>query len=295
VNAHLDLVRELKSLRKGRGVYAGRIEQRIGPTLRSTFGIAAGDGPVATRQKVLTRLTALADRLPEDLRLVTLAAFAINSETRLPLYQDRVHWAAIRIDRDARTVRRRVDEAINQLAELAASEPAPRARGWHTAELHVAVALDRHQPEVLEQHRIIAHEDGLREVDLPASLSATPTDLDVYYGGTLITRRTHYALALPTPLPKGESHDFAVGFRLPNPSAMPPHLLCIPPHPYDLFDLRIRFGPTPSRVWTVHGTHPPDPTTPPRNRRHHPVDQAGEIHLRFHHLTPGLAYGAEWE
>jgi hypothetical protein len=27
----------------------------------------------------------------------------------------------------------------------------------------------------------------------------------------------------------------------------------------------------------------------------HTVDQAGEIHLRFRHLTPGLAYGARWE
>ena len=38
-------------------------------------------------------------------------------DVRHPLYQERVNWVAAVIDRDSRTVRRRVDEAVDQVAE----------------------------------------------------------------------------------------------------------------------------------------------------------------------------------
>lgn len=309
MNRHLDLVRELKSLRKGRGVFAGRIGERVGPGLRATFGIVEGDGPVTIRQKMAVRLTELIEQLPEDLRLVTLAAFAINAEARLPLYQDRVLWSAIQVDRDSRTVRRRVDEAIGQLAELAADVPRERVVGqvcgWRTTELRVAVVLDRVQPEVLEQRRIVIGQDGLRELDFAASLLVGRRDLDVrvLYGGTLVDRgaRAHdrfdFGLALPAPASKGESHDFAVRFRLPPEYPVPPYLVCVPRDPCELFDLRVRFGHdrVPPRVWALHGAYQRDGSGLVGAGDERQVDQAGEIHLRFRHLTPGLAYGARWE
>lgn len=309
VNRHLDLVRELKALRKGRGVLAGRIGERVGPSLRATCGIVDADGPVAIRQKVTSRLTELIERLPEDLRLVTLAAFAINAEARLPLYQDRVQWSATKVDRDSRTVRRRVDEAIGQLAELAVDVPLGRAGGhvcgWRTTELRVAVALDGVQPEVLEQRRIVVGQDGLRELDLAACLPVGRRDLDVcvLYGGTLLDRGTgasdrfDFGFALPAPACQGESHDFAVRFRLSPEYPVPPYLVCVPRHPWELFDLRVRFGRdrVPRRVWTLHGAYQRDESGLACDGDQHPVDQAGEIHLRFRHLTPGLAYGARWE
>lgn len=303
MNGHSELVRELKSLRKGRGVFAGRIGERVGPALREACGISAGDGPVAIRRKVTARLVELAGQLPDDLRLVARAAFALEDEARLPLYQERVHWAAVRLDRDPRTVRRRVDEAIHQLAELAADAPGGGAGEWHTAELRVAVALDRARPEVLEQRRIVADRDGLRELDLAAPLPVghdRDVDLDVYYGGTLVDRggdRPDFGLVLPTPVSRGESHDFAVRFRLPTAHEMRPYLVCVPRHPCELFDLRVRFGPdrAPRRVWTLHGTSGREGADQVRHGHRHPVDPAGEIHLRFRRLTPGLAYGARWE
>lgn len=166
----VELVRELKSLRKGRGLFASRIDERVGPALREVCAVAEDDGPAAIRQKAADRLTELAGQLPEDLRLATRAAFAIGAEVRLPLYQDRVRWAAIRLDRDPRTVRRRVDEAITQLAELAAAAPATRIGlpvvapdgDERATELRVVVALERMPSEVL--------------------------DVAVFCGGTLIAR-----------------------------------------------------------------------------------------------------------
>jgi len=309
MNGRTELVRELKSLRKGRGLLAGQIEERVGPSLRAACDVTDGDGLVVIRQKVATRLAELAEQLPEDLRIATLAAFAIDTEARLPLYQDRVRWAAIKVDRDPRTVRRRVDEAINELAELATSAP-PRpacapAGSWHTTELRVAVGLDRARPEVLEQRRIVADRDGVRELDLAVSLPAGRRDMEVgvFYGGTLLDRgmeasdRFGFALALPSPLSRGESHDFAVRFRFPTARAMRPYLVCVPRRPCELFDLRVRFGRdrVPPRVWMLHGAFQRDVSDPVCHGHEHPVNGAGEIHMRFRQLTPGLAYGARWE
>lgn len=301
-----DLVRELKTLRKGRGLYASRFEERVGPRLRAACAVTDGDGLVATRQKVATRLTELADQLPEDLRVVTMAAFAIGTEPRHPLYQERVQWAAYKVDRDPRTVRRRVDEAIVQLAELATASPTGRVgdpgEGWHTTDQQVVVVLDRDRPEVLERRRIVADEDGVSALNLAVSLPTGRRDVEasVYYGGTLMDRgmeasdRIGWALTLPRPLERGQSHDFAVRFRLP---VMRPYLMCVPRHPCDLFDLRVRFSKDrrPAQVWTLRGAFQRDVSDPLFRGDQHPVDQAGEIHLRFRHLTPGLAYGARWE
>jgi hypothetical protein len=307
MSGQIELVQELKTLRKGRALFAGSIEDRVGPSLRAACGITDGDGLLAIRQKVATRLTELSDQLPDDLRLVTRAAFAIEVEARHPLYQERVRWAAMRSDRDPRTVRRRVDEAINQMAELAASG-APDTRAvaaighWHTTELRLAVALDRPEPEVLEQRRIVADKDGVRELDLAVSLPVTRRDLEVtvFYGGTLKDRgmessdRVGFTLLLPKALSRGEPYDFAMRFRLPT---VRPHMVCVPRHPCDLFDLRVRFprNRVPPRVWTLQGIFQRDITDPTCQAIQHKVDSTGELHMRFLHLTPGLAYGARWE
>jgi hypothetical protein len=306
MSGHTELVQELKTLRKGRALFAGSIEDRVGPSLRTACAITDGDGLLAIRQKVANRLAELADQLPDDLRLVTRAAFAIEVEARHSLYQERVRWAAMKSDRDPRTVRRRVDEAITQMAEIAMggqrSHTLAPANHWHTTELRLAVALDRPEPEALEQRRIVADQDGIRELDLAVSPPVASRDLEttVFYGGTLRDRgmessdRVGFTLVLPRPLRRGESHDFAVRFRLPS---VRPYMVCVPRHPCDLFDLRVRFARdrVPPRVWTLHGSFQRDVTDPTCHGSQHAVDQTGEIHMRFRHLTPGLAYGARWE
>ena len=306
---NVELVRELKSLRKGRGVHAVHIEERIGAALRAVCDVADGDGGAVTRRKVAARLAELAEQLPEDLRVAALAAFAVSAEARQPLYQDRVRWAAARVQRDARTVRRRVDEAINILADLAgdapaASGPATQA-SWHTTQLRVSVALDQPQPEVLEQRVVVADRDDVGELELAISLPVARRNLDVdlFYGGSLrdrgreATDRFGFTLGLPKPLARGDSHEFAMRFRLPDADAMRPYFVCVPRRPCELFDLRVRFGRdrVPPRVWLLEGAFQRDVTDPIHSCPRKEVDDAGEIHLRFHQLAPGLAYGARWE
>ncbi|MGH8574807.1 MAG: hypothetical protein ACREX8_19910, partial [Gammaproteobacteria bacterium] len=75
--------------------------------------------PGEIRRKVADRIQSLASGLPDDLRLAVLAAFAIHRRARHPFYQDRVRWVATQLGRDDRTARRRIDDGIERLAELA--------------------------------------------------------------------------------------------------------------------------------------------------------------------------------
>ncbi|MGW3959065.1 hypothetical protein ACWED2_04515 [Amycolatopsis sp. NPDC005003] len=277
-----ELVRELKALRKGRAL-AGRVEDRVGPALRSACAVAESDGMVTIRAKVTDRLSELSAHLPEDLRLAALAAFAITPEARQPLYQERMRWAAARVDRDPRTVRRRVDEAIELLAELAApTSPVAPAGNWHILSLTLALVLE--ESCVFEQHRVVADQDGLRSFE-PALPFAEGSLL---YGGTLSPEGK---VELPVPLRRGESWEFAAVSKLEPATRM----VYVPRHRCEVFDLRLRFGrETPTEVVALDGAFERDIADPRYRGRTLRVDEAGEVHLQFRHLTPGLVYGARW-
>jgi len=275
-----ELVAELKTLRKGRGLQASRLSDRVGPSLRSACGVSEPDGMVAIRAKLTGRLSELATHLPDDLQVALLAAFAITPEARQPLYQERVRWAASRVDRDPRTVRRRVDEAIELLAELALASPAGSSPGsWHTSALTVALVLE--ESCVFEQHRVVADQDGLRSFDLAVGAGT------VLYGGTL----SEGTVEPPLSLSRGESWEFAAVF----PVEPATHLVYVPRHRCEVFDLRVRFGKEgPSEVLALDGAFERDIADSGYRGRTLRPDAAGEVHLQFRHLTPGLVYGARW-
>ncbi|SER91798.1 hypothetical protein SAMN05216188_117133 [Lentzea xinjiangensis] len=294
-----NLVRELKTLRKGRGVHAGRIVDKVGPALAAACGITGADGPAAARQKLVTRLTELVEQLPEDLQLAARAAFGLAPEIRHPLYQERVNWVAMAIDRDARTVRRRVDEAVDQLADLAATTTRRDDGGWHVAELVVSVSLDEEQPEVLERYQVVADQDGVESLEFAPVFPARRRDVDVHllYGGTMQDRsapeRPCFVLFPAEPLARGKAHEFLVRYRLRNRDAMHPCVLHVPERPCDAFDLRLRFGQDRKRiVRTFDGVLRRSGAEP--NGLQQAVDRAGDLHLRFRRLLPGLVYGARW-
>jgi hypothetical protein len=294
--ALVDLVRELKALRKGRGLLASHIGERIGSALRAICDVRDDDGPAVIRQKVARRLENLAGDLPADLRIAVLAAFAIAPDARLPFYQDRVSWTARRLNRDPRTARRRIDAGIDHLAQLATVRPVPAPRaakvapsstGWRTVELRVAVALDRARPEAVEVHRIVAEQDDLAAVDVPV-----PEAAEVLYGAA---RVRHGSVELPRLLGRGAEHEFAVQYPLPEPAV--PHAVRALDRACDQFDLRVRFDRArpPWRIWLLRAALDRDIAEPERTGEIRAADEAGEIHLVFRDLTPGLAYGARWD
>jgi hypothetical protein len=311
-----ELVTELKLLRKGRGILVNQLGERVGPALRSVCAVSDGDDTAEIRRKVSNRLRKLADYLPDDLRVAVLAAFALDPEARLPFFQERVRWAANQLSRDERTARRRIDDGISQLAELAATSDDTVLRtirsagpAWYTEELRVCVALDQPTPESFEVRRIVANRDNLREIDLALTLtgdgSARPSglEIDVFFGGELTHRRMEasdrygFVLTLPEPLDQGDKHEFALRFRVPPGQEMQPHFVCVPQHRCDLFDLRVRFAPgtIPRAAWRLSDAFQRDVSDPVPHGHNVPVDQAGELHQRFEHLTPGKASGVRWD
>jgi hypothetical protein len=318
MDVHGELVNELKTLRKGRGLYASRIGERVGPALREACQVVAGDDPAEIRRKLARRLDILSGALPPDLRVAVLAAFAVSPDSRLPTYQERVRWAGAALDRDPRTARRRVDEGLHQLAQLMIGSVdrvavvAGADTGWHTTELGITLVADRTFPEAIEQRTIVSHQNDLTQLDLAVTLVAPADqaaaarsgrlDVAVVHGGTLTKHwmessdRFAFTLSLPRPLARGDTHDFALHFRLPERELVRPHVVCVPRFPCELFDLRVRFDRDrpPPRIWLLHQVLQREVDDPVPHHQSLTPDPCGDVHLRFRDLTPSLAYGARW-
>lgn len=216
---------ELKTLRKGRGVHTPRIDEQIGPQLRAVCEIDPTDGPGVIRDKLISRLGALAKSLPDDYALAVTAALGIHPDAQDPFLNLRIEWVARRIQRDDRTARRRVDDAINRLAEAAARKAAAPTAAvaevkrdlWYTEESTVGLRLDGTEPLMIERRLMVAESDDIRQLELGVTIPrgedgrmAYEPNIEVLYGGTLIERpvgnysQFKFALQLPKPLMRGD-------------------------------------------------------------------------------------------
>lgn len=306
-----DLVDGLKALRKGRGLFVTNIAERVRPALCEICGITDQDGPAEIRGKVARRLENLACTLPADLRVAAMAAFAITQEARLPLYQDRVEWTAARINRDPRTARRRIDDAIHQLAQQATAQPQLQGQAdttlsppWHTSEMRMVLTLDGEYPQAIERRRVVADRDEVTKLDFAnaGDLSGAVSDgpgiaVSLLFGGIWLdtgTGRAH-VLHLPRMLHRGEAHEYGLRHQVPGGEVRQTRIVCVPSARFDHFELRIRFGREhqPHRIWLLD--NPPhgmaDAIVPARELL---ADAAGEVCLTFDDLVPGCAYGARW-
>lgn len=312
-----DVEADLKALRKGWGIEAPDIESKIGEALRATAGAQDEHGSARVRKLVTDFLNARIERLPGELRLACRAAFALDPGIRQRLLKERILVVSERIERDARTVQRRMDAGIARIAEAAVRSPDPdhpvpdRTRPpWRTVELQAIVVLDQPVPEVFELRRIVAERDNLSRVDLALTLSpppgyrtGVPGDLGLHllHGGLLrdrvmkSTNRIGFALDLPEPLRYGAEHEFALRVTMPS-APMAPHYVCTPQYPCDLFRLHVRFGPDrlPASVWRLENAPPWEIDDPAADREALPVNGSGEASARFTALEPHLSYGITW-
>ncbi|RLK61756.1 hypothetical protein [Actinokineospora cianjurensis] len=290
------LTTDLKALRRGRAVHTTPLPPRLGPALRALCAVTDNDDDVTARDKVITTLTELAGRLPDDLRLCFTAAFALSEQTRQPFYADRLTWAGTELKRESRTIRRRVDEGITSVAQLATTRP---RQSWHTDELHAVVSLAG-TPEVFEFRRVIADTD-LTEITLGWSTKTGVEDLAiaVVHGGTLVERtrksrnRVAATVRLPAPLRAGQPHTISV--RL-HPDPMHPLYVCTPHTPCTTFSLRVVFPPPrfPTHALLLDGVLPAEVDDDLTSHPPIPIDATGQIATTFTNLTPHLSYGVRW-
>jgi len=310
---------ELGRLRRGRGVMASDLRERIGPTLRALSGIDESDSQDEIRDRLISYLSYLAAKLPEDLGIALSAALALHEDVRHRFLDARMQWLADKLQRDIRTARRRVDEAIASAEALSVEATASGGDyapgGWYLARFRSVLALDADQPVALEERAIVSTADGLTELlvstSVPRVRVTSPgehraehrVDIAVLYGAS-VTREERisasyfrYFLQLPHPLGRGESHAVGTSITIPIGQPMKPRYSFQPLRRCDEFDLRIRFGMAgrPTTVWNMDGI----PHAMVENFMNSgallQLDPAGEIHVTYRHLRIGFVYGVRWE
>ena len=305
-------VRELNELRRGRGLDAADLHQRIGPCLRAACAITDTDQPAAARQKLVLRLTELCGRLPPDLKLAALAALGLHEEAAGEFLDRRISWLASVLDRDPRTARRRIDLAFRRLHELLGA-PAFRSdlhplAGWYVESMKAMLRLDRTPPELQEERRIVAEVDELDELVLPFSVPAEPGSdpvpditADALSGGEIVEARqvsashAQFIMRLPNPLRLGQRHEYGIRFT-PQRTELRPYYAMTPLRRCEEFSVRVRFdrAAPPSRVWRLNGVPARVIDDGVDSGDALTVNRVGEVGLEFHDLHQGLSYGLQW-
>jgi hypothetical protein len=305
-------VRELNELRRGRGLDATDLHQRIGPCLREACEIAETDQPAAARHKLVLRLTELCGRLPADLRLAALAALGLHEEAAGEFLDRRISWLASVLDRDPRTARRRIDLAFRRLDELLGAPGQNRdlhpLAGWYVESMKAMLRLDRDPPDLQEERRIVAEVDELDELVLSFSVPAVPGSdpvpditADVLFGGEIVEAKqvsashAQFVMRLPSPLRLGQRHEYGIRFA-PQRTSLRPYYVLTPLRRCEKFSVRVRFdrADPPSRVWRLNGVPGRVIDDDVDSGDALTVNRVGEVGLEFHELHQGLSYGLQW-
>lgn len=306
---------EIRSLRKGRGIRARDLQQRVGPNLRELAGDPQGDVS-DLRRSLASELTASAAKLPDDLNAAVLASLGLTEQTmQMEHFGDRVTWVAERANRNERTILRRIDEAEKLLAEEISTELRSRrgrvastANGWYLDEFRTVLRLDTPAPESHERRRIVSTRPGLSEVmawlDVPRDHDQPRMNLqaEVLVGGRLVRKadpagsRHAFFVELPEPLAAGETHEYEIILRVPPDEPMQSHYIFMPEYQCNAFDLTVRFDLARPPAWirvvsgeTVRMFEPAHPGEPVS------LNGAGEAHVRFSNPVMYLGYGLQWQ
>ena len=311
------IVTELKQLRRGRGLAIENLEHRLGPALRAASSIADTDPPTVVRRKIILRISELSQQLPEDVRLIALVALGLHDEAPDGLLDQRVSWLAQRRDRAARSIRRRMDEALQLLAEQFDNPDEPNRSiskhapdGWHVDSIRATLRMDLDPPQLTEDRHIMATVDNLDTI--VASLSVpkdslispdTPIDAQVIYGGRIaevhnVTRGyTKFVIQLPQPLGIGDYHEYRIQFTSYPREFMLPYYVLTPLRPSKHLTIHVKFRPTdtPMLIWQLNGVPPRVVSDFEAKNDVLALNRFGEVAVEFNELHQGLSYGIQWQ
>jgi len=306
------LAEEFRRLRRGRGLHATGLAERIGPLLTELLGAPADATDRDLRRRARVLLEQLTSGLPADRRAAVMSALAADERAGNRL-SDRTAVLAAENHFAERTVRRRIHDAFDELAAAAAAELAQRGRdgGWYLRRLDALLRLDGPSPEVTEKRTIVARRGtGLERLVTRFSVPGTPgrrldeTDLQVSarYGAVIrkLERKSdalfEMEIEFPEQLPYGREHEYELVFRLPPSWPLEPYYAMVPMVECDAFRLRVRFGldRLPLSLVRLDGLEYHEfhgRLAPGRSVR---LDSFGEASLAFERLVPRRMYGIEW-
>jgi hypothetical protein len=320
VTSQPSIADELSRLWKGRGIFARDLPSRCGSNLRSIFGIGQDDDWASIHRKVSKGFNTLAADLPTDLQLAVLVSMALHPDARYRSLQERQAWLADQWACDARTVRRRLAEAVEMMSSIAiersvrppesGKELGYAEQSWYLERFRVLLRMDRSSPEAFEERTVVATQAGLSQVVTAVGVPKQPYDkptkqalaAEVEYGGQLfLDQQTSdsyfkYVIQFPRSLALGERHEFGMTIHIPEGQEMAPLYAPAFIRRCDRFELRIRFDATrqPSSVWRI--TEVPQQVALDFNARDDQLtlDTVNEVFVSFADLKQGLAYGIQW-
>ena len=313
------LLSELKALRRGLGVAAPAVKRQAGDALLAISKSGFDDGDDVVRLNLTNELGRLTEELPSELR--TIARVSLNLDDQAgggSLLQTRIEWLSRHLGRDARTVRRRIDEAMALLAEVAIKdfswhtlEAQEASAEWYTRRCRTLLRIDLATPEALDEREIFVKSGELSSLSLPFTLPRNPgdqaethdLDVEVLFGGSFVKKvrasdsRFDLKIHFPRTLERGASHRYALTYRIPPGQKMAPHYVFVPFQECEEFELRVRFNmnsvPRDIRKISAAFHREIEELQPDENQLE--TDGAGEVHVLFHELRPGFAYGVQWK
>jgi len=309
------LLTELVRLRRGWATQAA-LHVRLGAKLKELCDITDDDDQARSRDKLAMHLTRVASRLPPQVELIALVGLCLHPDARLRRLEDREDWLMERLGVSKRTVVRRLDEALELLAqelvrdrELSKSIQDPYER-WYAESFTALVRIDADSPEVIEERLVVALVDDVATLRTSLSVPRHPRDnrdthrldAELLYGGLLVLQeqpsesRFYHVIELPKPLQAGEKHRYSIRFRIPADQLMAPHYVYTPKHRTDYFEVRVRFGADNphATIWKLDSVA----TAVIYERK--PVgevirpDRFGEVYAEFRNLKVGYGYGVRW-
>lgn len=315
--AHEDgLLRELTTLRRGWGLEADRLRDRLGPIVAGWCEIHRTANDREARRVLRDAISAAIAEFPADDRLAVNVALGIAPGSQHALLSDRVGVLADQLRVSERTARRRIDRSFARLAaEIeAAAKPGDDVpdpdQGWFVKRLRAIVRLDTPGPELIEERLIVATRDGLSRITAQFTV---PRLEDGHDGerhvaadaqhGVRITdakrvgqRHFRWLLDLPRPLSRGDTHTYALVVRIEDGLPIRPSYTFVPLVACESFTVRVRFDPRrlPWRVWRVDRVPPSVLADPPQPGTPLPLDGACEVAQEFTAPQLGYAYGLRW-
>jgi hypothetical protein len=257
------------------------------------------------RARLVSLLSGEASALAEDLDVLVAAAFGI-SDSR-PLLHDRLEAVGKILRRDERTLRRRLAEADDLLADRMALRFGARQGlsipGWHWSSYRFEVDVAGDRPIFLSTRTLIPSIDGLSAfeeiVSIPQVGDSDSLHVEAEAGCTYLGRDPlsgnswRLLFALPRALAAGEAHKTVVRFTWPSREWIQPVAAFVPMRPVERFEVSVAFGQPRSceKAWVLDGVLPTSFADPPVTDE---LVSGETVEARFNDLVLGHAYGIAW-
>lgn len=277
----------------------------LGPTLRTILDVDDATREDEARSRLVSLLAGEAAALQDDLRELIHAAYGI-SDSR-PLLHDRLVAVGQVLQRDERTLRRRLAEADDLLADRMVLRFGARQGlaipGWHWLSYRFEVDVTGDRPIFLSTRTLVASLDGLYEfeeiVSIPQVGDSDSLQVEGVTGCRYLGRDPlsgsswRLLFALPRALAAGEHHETVVRFTWPSRDWIQPVAAFVPLRRVERFEVSVAFGEPRSceKAWIMGGVLPTSFADPPVTGK---LATGATVEASFDDLLLGHAYGIAW-